>query len=55
MNVVLLGEPDGEGALQRVDVGDEILDKTGAGFSLKKEDHLGILVCKRLSLGERSF
>lgn len=55
MNVVLLGESNGEGAFQRVDVGEEILDETGAAFPLEKEDHLGILMCKRLSLGKRPF
>ncbi len=54
-NVVLLGKPNGEGAFQRVDVGEEILDEAGAGLPLEKEDHLGILMCKRFSLGKRSF
>ena len=54
-NVVLLGEPNGEGAFQRIDVGEEILDEAGAGLPLEQEDHLRILMCKRFSFGKRSF
>lgn len=55
MDGVLLGEADGEGPFERVEVGEEVVEQVGGAGAFEEESRFGVFVRLGLTLFERAL